>query len=337
MSRTKTALFAVGLAALGCSAEFGGRCETAADCDEGEICLQSYCLPPEAQGPDDGVPDDAAPPDDGGGPADGEPDGGLDLDVDLGPDATPTAPLCAPGADGIPAYDPAYGHRACPDAHTIALWRLDTDFAALGRDGAPGPALDRDPDGDAVQLVAPGVGDGSARFTGQRDPRFLVADSDPLRDELPLTLELWVLIEGFQGADRSLAGNLDSTGRGRGGWELFVRAIDGQRYVFGAGVPGFGEDVTLDLVADDRVVAPNTWVHVALVGPGSGEPVQIYVDGVASERSTGALIGDGEAFRLGARRDTDTHYFQGRLDEVRLSDVARSAEDLAAAAANRPR
>lgn len=332
MSRLKTALLAVGAtAALGCSAEFGGRCETAAECSDDRICIQGYCLPPDSQGPDDGVPDDAAPPDDGGR---------IDQDpaaVDAEPDAAPTAPLCAPGADGIPAYDPAYGHRACPDAHTIALWRLDTDFAALGPDGAAGPGLDREPNRDAVQLVAPGVGAGSARFTGQRDPEFVVAGNDALREVFPLTVELWVMIEGFQGADRALVGNLDNTGRGRGGWEFFVRAIDGQRYVFGAGVPGFGEGTTLDLIADDRVVAPNVWVHVALVGPGGGEPVRIFVDGVASVNDTGTLLSEGEAFRLGARRESNAHYFQGRLDEVRLSAVARSPEDIAAAAANRPR
>lgn len=323
-------------ATLGCSAEFGGRCTTGAECSADRICLQGYCLPPEAQGPDDGVPDDSGPPDDGGrmdSTVSGT-DGG-------GPDADLTLALCAPGADGIPAYDANRGHRACPDAHTIALWRFDDGFTALGRGGNSGPPLEREPDRDAAQIVDPGIGDGSARFTGQRDPRFEVADDDMLRNSAPLTAEMWVLIEGFVGADRSLVGNIDVTGGGRGGWEVFVRAVEGQGYVFGAAVPllGGAEDTTIDLVADDRVVPPSRWTHVAVVvGPDPTEDqVKLYIDGVASENTGIAVLrGRGEAFRLGARRNVDTHYFQGRLDEVRLSDVAREVDDIQKAVMNRP-
>jgi hypothetical protein len=331
-------------ATLGCSAEFGGRCTTAAECSADRVCLQGYCLPPKAQGPDDGVPDD------GGATDRGADDGGrfdsaLSGDDGGGPDADLMIPLCAPGADGIPAYDANRGHRACPDAHTIALWRFDDGFTALGRDGNAGPALEGDPDRDAVQIVDPGLGEGSARFTGQRDPRFEVTDDDMLRNAAPMTVELWVLIEGFVGADRSLVGNLDVTGGGRGGWEVFVRAIEGQGYAFGAAVPVLGggpmapDDATTDLVADDRIVPPGRWTHVALVvGPDPNEQqVTFYIDGVASARTGIALLrGAGGAFRLGARRNLDTHYFQGRLDEVRLSDVAREVEDIQKAVMNRP-
>lgn len=324
-------------ASLACSAEFGGRCTTPAECSADRICLQGYCLPPEAQGPDDGVPDDSGPSDRGTGDGGGGDDGGRDADG--------ATSLCAPGADGIPAYDANHGHRACPDAHTIALWRFDDGFAALGRDGNPGPALERAPDNDAVQVVDPGLGEGSARFTGQRDPRFEVAADDMLRNSAPLTAEMWVLIEGFTGADRSLVGNIDVTGGGRGGWEVFVRAVEGQGYVFGASVPVLGggpgtpDDATTDLVADDRVVLPGRWTHLALVvGPEPNEQqVTFYIDGVASERTGIAVLrGAGGAFRLGARRNLDTHYFQGRLDEVRLSDVARGVDDIQKAVMNRP-
>jgi hypothetical protein len=332
------ALVAASMAAtLGCSAEFGGRCTTADECSADRICLQGYCLPPEAQGPDDGVPDDGGATDRGAGDDDGGDDAGRG-DADLTPS------LCAPGADGIPAYDANRGHRVCPDARTIALWRFDDGFTALGRDDRSGPPLAGVPDNDAVQIVDPGLGEGSARFTGQRDPAFAVADDDMLRNAAPLTAELWVLIEGFTGADRSLVGNIDVTGNGRGGWEVFVRAIPGQGYAFGAAVPvimggDVPDDATLDLVADDRVVLPGRWTHVALVvGPDAGdEQVKLYIDGVASDRTGPAVLrGRGGAFRLGARRNLDTHYFQGRLDEVRLSDVARDVGDMQKAAANRP-
>lgn len=329
----------------GCSAEFGGRCEVDDDCGETQVCTQGYCLPDDVEaGPDDGVPDDVGPMADGGR-IDLEPvSDGAPLDAggeDLGPDAEidmAPPPLC-PAADGvIPAYDVAQGHRACPDEATVALWRFDGDFDALGPNGEPGPARAGMPRRQAVQLVDEGIG-GAARFVGDmgQETRFVLAGEEGLRNETPLSVELWARLDGFDGGDRPLMSSVDISGMNRGGWELFVRRA-GEAYIFGAGAANlFSEGERVSFVADDRPFEAGRWVHLAVIARGGINGVSLYIDGERSDREGTAAFGRyDDPFRFGERSAEGGPRYPGLLDEVRVSSVPRSPDDFAAAAANPP-
>jgi len=71
----------------------------------------------------------------------------------------------------------------------------------------------------------------------------------------------------------------------------------------------------------------NRWVHVAATYEGS--TLRLYLDGVerASVAASGNIIVTDQPLRLGA--GTSSSYLQGKLDEVRLYNVARSASEVA--------
>ena len=81
----------------------------------------------------------------------------------------------------------------------------------------------------------------------------------------------------------------------------------------------------------DGVIIPNKWMHVAFVlDNGTG---YIYVDGV--EMGTGILStvdtpSNGQNVRVGQRVNGGSIPFNGVLDEVRIWDVARTAEEIQA-------
>lgn len=324
------------VAAGGCSAEFGGRCEVEDDCSETQVCTQGYCLPDEAEaGPDDGVPDDMGPMDDGG-----RLDGG-----DMAPASDAGAPIDAGGAqlcdrvDGVmPAYDPAFDHRPCPDEHTVALWRFDDGFEPLGPEGSPGPTVADGRDRDAVQLNDEGHG-GAARFVGddQRVVRLGVEGNTLYNDE-PMTIEMWARFVAFDDDYQVLVSTLDVSGGNRGGVSLYIDR-EGETYRFGAAIASqIAEGQIVALTADELPLAPGQWVHLAMRTRREGrEGLELYVDGErASQRGWAVFGSDSAPLRFGESGDGDGPRFEGLLDEVRVSSVQRAREDFEAAAANPP-
>lgn len=291
----------------GCTAEFGGRCATADECDEDRICLQGYCLPPEAA--EDAGPDGGEPPSDGGEPP---ADGGEPPELGL------ARATCDPPTGPVPAYDDAL--RPCVDDATIALWRFDDDFeAAVPPDSDP---LTRSGDvsGDRVRIDG-GVFGGAAVFDGGGDPN-LDLDS-AVRAEGPMTVELWLRIPSEGQAFRGVLGNLQQRGGETGGFEIFVNESDGAyRLGFGWRSDRFHE-------TDARFPA-DTWTHLAATLDASNALV-LYVDG-QPQRFDPIPLGDtprGLRFGRGIRTFLGDRPFPGAIDEVRISSVARDPATLA--------
>lgn len=319
----------------GCSAEFGGRCEVDDDCGETQVCTQGYCLPDDVEaGPDDGVPDDMGPMSDGAPVPDRGPAADLDPPVDSGS----AAALCDPVDGVIPAYDPAFGHRVCPDELTVALWRFEGSFEPVGANGEPGPALADGRDRDAVVIESGGFGQ-AARFIGddQRVVGFGV-EGNALYNDHPMTIEMWVRFIAFDDEYQVLLSTLDVEGGGRGGLSLYISRNEGT-FLFGAaGASRLGQNRLVAVTADDLPLTPGEWIHLATRNRSDGNNgLELYVNGERSGNRTFGWLGESPApLRFGEANAESGPRYEGMIDEVRISRAERAREDFEAAAANPP-
>lgn len=82
-------------------------------------------------------------------------------------------------------------------------------------------------------------------------------------------------------------------------------------------------------------VPVNTWQHIAFVFDGTTQ--FFYVNGnlVASQASTGVITNNSSSFNsglvIGARHDQAQQYMTGKIDEIRIWDVARSQVEIQSA------
>ncbi|MCX7791693.1 MAG: LamG domain-containing protein, partial [Chloroflexaceae bacterium] len=122
------------------------------------------------------------------------------------------------------------------------------------------------------------------------------------------TAELWVrpatnnqtsVIAGTSDGDNGWAIELEN---GRAVWWLFA---NGQWRV----------------VTHPTVLAANTWYHVAVTYDATSGTARVFVNGVAGAPGTVGALVTGTTFSLGGL--TDYPFFNGQLDEVRLSNVVR--------------
>lgn len=141
----------------------------------------------------------------------------------------------------------------------------------------------------------------------------LLANEQVLLPDGPLTLEGWLCGDDFSGRRGFLAKTESSefgifVSDGKPDFSVFL----GERYVSAA--------------APAAMLQPGKWHHVA--GVYDGEAVRLYVDGtlVSEVAGKGARKTNEHPFYIGADTNSNgapTSFFEGRIDEVRLSKVAR--------------
>jgi hypothetical protein len=164
------------------------------------------------------------------------------------------------------------------------------------------------------QLTAPltGTGQRVLALDGTHDHLVVPSPQVQLPDG-PFTVECWFNARSF-GPSTGLLAKTESSEYG-----LFV----------GNGIPQFFVflgDRYVELAADDQVLQPGQWYHLA--GVFDGREVRLYLDGklVASEPRSGTRRTNGLPLMVGAEvngRGQAVAHFDGLLDTVRLSSVAR--------------
>lgn len=191
---------------------------------------------------------------------------------------------------------------------------LHIDYLTEGsRYPVPSHEVDIPLHADLPQPVVP-ADEHAAAFDGEND--YLEVDDEEVHlPDGPLTLECWF--------------NADQYG-GRTG---LVTKTEGSEFgIFvSKGVPEFA--VHLDgkyavAKAEDSLLRTKTWHHVA--GVYDGEQVRLYVDGelITHVARTGKRTRNGLPLLIGADvrgNGTAMSHFDGRIDAVRLSSVARHA------------
>ena len=76
-------------------------------------------------------------------------------------------------------------------------------------------------------------------------------------------------------------------------------------------------------LTSDSVLSTAQWIHVGAVYDGTNEILKLYINGemVNSDAVTGT-ISDTSLFTIGKNAISDTEFFKGKIDEVRLFDIA---------------
>lgn len=200
----------------------------------------------------------------------------------------------------------------CDDS-LVAL-RACYDFAAADS-GTLSDGSTHGNDGMTVGVaLEPGPFGGAARF-GQNS-LISVPDSAPLDLPGDLTYEAWLRLDSLPESGR--VGILDNDGQ----YSLMVYAGQGFR------CSAAGADLFFANVPTEQ------WVHVACVHAGSD--LSLWLDGTlaANAASNGSLLVENEeAMSLGDTSPDFDEPIDGRLAAVRVWNVARSAEEIAEAAA----
>ncbi len=186
----------------------------------------------------------------------------------------------------------------------------ESDFALQ----APVTPSER-PFGNALSLS----GDGD--YAGVSDRQSLDIDGELL------TMEAWVKHDGTSDEDARI---IDKIGNDVGYQLSLVGSGEEVRVQVFLNFIGFATAS----VTSGREVQAGRWTHVAAVY--DGEELRLYLNGEATgtaERS-GTIGANSRPLRLGTNTGFDeptSNFFSGKIDEVRLWDVARSQEDIQSA------
>ncbi len=153
--------------------------------------------------------------------------------------------------------------------------------------------------------------DHSLNFDGNND-YILIPDNASLDLTTNYTIEAWIFPESFSW----LAGIVS---------KYHTNAANGYmlRLTFQAPYTGLGFD---ERVTGTGILSSNQWYHVAAVNSNGNR--KLYVNGVEYSLSGSALnvSANNNPLRIGS--DYGSRYFDGRIDEVRIWNIARGQDDI---------
>ncbi len=191
-------------------------------------------------------------------------------------------------------------------------------------DPSSGPSPMGGPDGgdDAARPVATCV-DGVLSFDGVDDSAS-VPDDAALDLENDFTVEAWIKPGSKALADVEMDVISHHDADAARGWSLIVK--NGRVEVIVFGHDGLGIGIAYSAGNDGPpYVVPGKWAHVA--GVRAGDQLRIFYDGVQRSTQTLGLLFGRDAYsgalRFGRAAFAPRFPYQGELDDVRLSKVAR--------------
>jgi hypothetical protein len=196
------------------------------------------------------------------------------------------------------------------DANTVGLWRLDEtggtgaylkDSSGNGNHGTP----------TGTTLVE-GISNKARSFNGSSD---FITNTN-VNNSTVFTIESWIRPTTI-GSVLAIAGQRNSTNNT---WAFFVRPT---------GQLGLTLNSIADYASTNAGVTANTWQHVAAVV--NGTSLTLYRNGQSVYTTTmgGTAVTGTASFGIGSQNgDGASNPFSGDIDEVRVSSVARSAEEI---------
>lgn len=266
---------------------------------------------------DAGTAADSGPHDDSGDATGADDTTGADATTDVDETTDATATDESSGSSG----EPVGCQPLSVDAATIALWHFD--------DAAGQVVADASGNGRDLQLGSTAVVDaadpswGEGKFDGGLG--FVTASQqyatrDGGGNEFPnneLTVEMWARTSSTGWAQIFTAGFINC--------EVAIRN-DGAGISFDVGDGSNWASDNAEMPAGS--LDDGAWHYIAVTYDGS--MLRAYVDGVEiGSAAATSVLADPDDYKIGGRPANT--FLEGDMDEVRVSDVARSADEIAAA------
>jgi hypothetical protein len=200
------------------------------------------------------------------------------------------------------------------DSNVVGLWKMD-EMSGSGAYINDSSGNDNHATPSGTTYTEGRVG-GARYFNGTSD---YMLTSDFGFDYDNITIEAWVKPEDLSGRRTLLDLGAETTLVP----QLEVGTCDGGSNAICVVTPGVWQAQTVD-----NVISEGEWVHIAYTKEGTGATHKIYVNGVEqplvtnnsetySSTSVGKNIG---------RRGDNTQFFNGNIDELRISDIVRTGE-----------
>ena len=178
--------------------------------------------------------------------------------------------------------------------------------------------------GDVTQTRAvKKVGDSSIYFDGVGDSLTIPNSTDWDWGSGDFTMEAWIYALSLPTSSRGTIINR-SAGTADNYWNFRIENTQLDFFVHSSGSYSYTLSTASDIISLDQ------WHHVAVVK--DGNDYELFVDGTsrASDTETVSWPSISRVLRIGAAERTSVEdYFDGYMDEIRISDSARYTEDFA--------
>ena len=199
------------------------------------------------------------------------------------------------------------------DEHTVLLYTFES--------GTGKTVKDLSGEGNDGELMGPKWGDGNpggGLVFGGNGPRDFVEipDSDSLDLVEGLTVEMWLYLEAWSTAGGTGATKETTYKVGpRSDKKVLIRMTT-DKHAWGAAVAAGKTDMPL-----------KKWTHIAGTYDGKSGDAKIYINGVLDGEAKigGNITPNDDVLWLGRGAGP---FLQGRMDEVRISNIARSAQEI---------
>ena len=195
---------------------------------------------------------------------------------------------------------------------------IDLDSTSYGNNGIPF---------DGVKPNVIGIIDGAAGFNGTKNyygyysnDYIDCGNDDSLDISSEITIEAWVKrTDNGTGNYPGIVSRAQETSSGSWNrYQLRYKPADQQGQFF------LGDGAGYKIVGSNSDIPSNTWTH--LVGSWDGTTMKLFVNGIQQTNTgifTGTPVFSSAILEIG--RYTDADYFHGSIDEVRVSNIDRSA------------
>ena len=217
--------------------------------------------------------------------------------------------------ESSPIIESSY-QEAKVDQYTVSLWHLDETGVGTGTTLYDSSASNN------------GITTGTTVVNGiSNKARSLLSATDAITIpnssswNTPPTIEFWAKRSSTQSTVQNIICHNNSS---TAGWCIDFEASNVLSFV----------SQNIGIIASNRAITDTDWHHYAITWNGTSHT--FYIDGVASGTSTvNNPTTTSNNLVLGADSDGTSHHFYGSLDEIKISNTVRSAEEIAENASRR--
>lgn len=217
------------------------------------------------------------------------------------------------------SFMPVFGQDLI-DEHTLGFWKFNKGSREEADDSSGNENVGEIEDAEWTQGIS-----GSALLFNGESSRVVIQDSDTLHSETgDITIEAWIKV----------ASDPINWGPGASGAGAIVFKQDAYQWnvhgelngtlwfgIWGARLESEGTYLFSEHVDE--------WHHTVLTFEGKSQQTQIYVDGELNKEGTvGESVDSSTAPLYIGYKGDDNVYFHGIIDEVRISDVVRTQEEI---------